>query len=187
MAIKNTLKMLDDILITGVSKEKGNYPINKLEAHVEGVFHLAISIFLINEKGELLLQRRSLSKYHSEGLWANSCCSHPSFGENEEGCAYRRLKEELGVQSNLTTINKIDYKCDVGNLIENERVTWFRGFLDSSQVIDFNKEEVMDVSWISIDNLEKAVKEKPQIFANWLHRYLSVGLVDILQSSVQYV
>jgi len=170
----------DNVLITGLDKQQHFYPIDKIKAHIDGVLHLAISIFLVNEKKELLLQRRALDKYHSGGLWANSCCSHPSFGENEKTCAYRRLEEELGIKTNLTIVNNIDYKCNVGNLIENERVTWFQGFLDSSQPINFNEREVMEIRWISIANLKKEAEKNPQKFANWLHVYLSVGLENIL-------
>ena len=135
----------------------------------------------MNEKEELLLQRRALDKYHSGGLWANTCCTHPLFGENEEECAHRRLKEELGLKVDLSPINKMDYKCKVGELIENERVTWFRGFLSSEEAVNFNKEEVMELRWISLKDLDAEAKSKPETFANWLHEYLSMGLIKRLQ------
>jgi isopentenyl-diphosphate Delta-isomerase len=170
----------DNIFITGINEEQNFYQIDKIKAHVDGVLHLAISIFLINEKRELLLQKRAANKYHSAGLWANSCCSHPLFGESEEACAHRRLQEELAVVTEVNVINKIDYKCSVGDLIEQERVTWFRGFLDSKEEINFNREEVAEVHWISIKDLEIEAKKKPEKFANWLHEYLSIGLVGTL-------
>jgi isopentenyl-diphosphate delta-isomerase len=169
---------LDNILITGIKDGQGFYPIGKLEAHKKGLFHLAISIFLINEKGELLLQKRAPNKYHSAGLWANSCCSHPFLGESEEACAHRRLPEELGVQAELKAINRIDYKCRVGDLIEHERVTWFKGFLNSKEKIPFNKEEVSEVRWISIKDLEIESKQNPKAFANWLPEYFAAGLAN---------
>jgi isopentenyl-diphosphate delta-isomerase len=172
--------MSKNILITGID-EKGNfYPIEKMQAHIDAAFHLAISVFLINEKGELLLQRRAMNKYHSGGLWANTCCSHPLFGESEEVCAHRRLPEELGVRAELEEINKIDYKCEVGDLIEHERVTWFKGFFHSKEKINFNKSEVQEIRWIAIKDLEIEAKNKPKEFANWLHEYLSLGLYKML-------
>ena len=171
---------MDHSFITGIDKEQNFYPIDKIKAHIDGSLHLAISIFLINEKGELLLQKRASDKYHSGGLWANSCCSHPLFGESIELCAYRRLQEELGLEVDLKAINKIDYKCDVGDLVEHERVTWFQGFLHSKDKINFNKKEAAEVRWISIKDLETEVKSRPDEFVGWIKEYLAVGLANLL-------
>jgi isopentenyl-diphosphate delta-isomerase len=170
----------NNIPITAIGERGSFHPIGKMKAHIDGTLHLAISIFLINEKREILLQKRSLNKYHSGGLWANTCCSHPLFGESLEVCAHRRLEEELGIKTELKPINEIDYKCNVGDLIEYERVTWFKGFLHSNKKINFNKDEVMDLRWVSLKDLEVQALETPELFANWLHEYLKLGLVRIL-------
>ena len=89
-------------IITRVDKfdtEMG--PIEKMEAHYKGTLHRAFSILVFNSKNELLLQKRALSKYHSPGLWTNTCCSHPRFGEKLEDAIYRRLKEEMGFTCKL--------------------------------------------------------------------------------------
>ena len=95
-------------------------PLEKLDVHKRGLRHKAVSVFLISNDS-VLLQKRASTKYHTPGLWANTCCTHPSWLEDPIDCAHRRLKEELGVDvSELVYKNKIDYKADVGNgLIEN--------------------------------------------------------------------
>ena len=103
---------------------------NKLEVHERGLRHPAISVFLFC-KDEILLQRRALGKYHTAGLWANTCCSHPNPGETTKSCSERRLNEELGIRDIKVEFHKtIEYKADVGNnLIENEVVDVFFGFI----------------------------------------------------------
>ena len=93
----------------------------KLLAHKEGVLHRAFSVFVVNDKNELLLQQRAEGKYHSGGLWSNTCCSHPAPGESTTAAAHRRLQEEMGFDCDIEKIFELRYKSDVGNgLIENE-------------------------------------------------------------------
>ncbi len=103
-------------------------PLEKLEVHKKGLRHKAVSVFLISDYN-VLIQKRASMKYHTPGLWANTCCTHPLWSEDPKECAHRRLKEELGIEvPELVYKNKIDYKADVGNgLIENENVDVFVG------------------------------------------------------------
>ena len=150
-------------------------PLEKLEVHKKGLRHKAISVFLFSGK-ELLIQQRALSKYHTPGLWANTCCTHPYWQETPEDCAKRRLYEELGINvSELTYKDKIEYKAEVGNdLIENEIVDIFVCYLDkkSNVTIKLNPEEVMSTKWIKIDELISEIGKNPAHFTPWIRIYM---------------
>jgi len=151
------------ILVNKKDKKIGEK--EKLKAHREGKLHRAFSIFIFNKKGEILLQKRAKRKYHSGGLWSNSCCSHPRPGENIFLAVKRRLKEEMGIETKLKRIFKIHYKAKVGNLIENEIDHVFVGYFDGNPKI--NKREAEDFRWEKIDNVLKDLKENPQKYTIW--------------------
>ena len=150
-------------------------PLEKMEVHRKGLRHKAISVFLFSGK-ELLIQQRALSKYHTPGLWANTCCTHPYWQEASETCAKRRLYQELGINvSELVYKDKIEYKAEVGNdLIENEIVDIFVCYFDkkSSVTIDINPEEVMSTKWINIENLIRDIRKNPDQFTPWIRIYM---------------
>ena len=150
-------------------------PREKMEVHKKGLRHKAISVFLFSGK-ELLIQQRALSKYHTPGLWANTCCTHPYWQEASEACAKRRLYQELGINvSELVYKDKIEYKAEVGNdLIENEIVDIFVCYFDKKSVvkIDINPEEVMSTKWINIDNLISEIRKNPDQFTPWIRIYM---------------
>ena len=150
-------------------------PLEKMEVHKKGLRHKAISVFLFSGK-ELLIQQRALSKYHTPGLWANTCCTHPYWQETSEACAKRRLYQELGINvSELFYKDKIEYTAEVGNdLIENEIVDIFVCYLDkkSGVTIDINPEEVMSTKWINIDNLISQIRKNPDQFTPWIRIYM---------------
>lgn len=138
----------------------------KQKAHELGVLHRAISIFIFNSKGEMLLQQRSQEKYHSPLLWTNACCSHPRLSETYIEAANRRLYEELGFITALKPIFNFIYKADVGNqLIEHELDYVFKGIYDLE--IPFNALEVQQVQWISIQDLVHQLHTKPEEFTVW--------------------
>ncbi|MFH2020495.1 MAG: isopentenyl-diphosphate Delta-isomerase [archaeon] len=140
---------------------------DKLKAHEEGLLHRAFSIFIFNSKNETLLQKRAESKYHSPGLWANACCSHPRPGKNIAEEAKKRLDEEMGIACDLTEMFSFTYKGDAGNgLIEHEYDHVFFGRFDDIPTI--NKEEVSDYQWIALDTLEKDIKKNPEDYSVWL-------------------
>lgn len=143
----------------------------KLKAHLEGKLHRAFSILIFNSKGEILIQKRSKLKYHSAGLWSNTCCSHPGPNENLVEAAKRRLKEEMGVECDLNEVFTFAYRIKIGNLIENEIDHVFFGKFDGHPKID--KNEVEDFKWVNPKDLEKDIKKHPQKYTFWFKKILN--------------
>jgi isopentenyl-diphosphate delta-isomerase len=138
----------------------------KMEAHRKGLLHRAFSIFIFNTKGELLLQQRALSKYHSGGLWTNACCSHPRPDEELILAAKRRLKEEIGLDCALTHSFSFIYRIDFANgLTEHEYDHVFTGVCDDEPVID--KDEAMDWKYQYPDELSADLKLNPDKYTQW--------------------
>ncbi|MEM4268351.1 MAG: isopentenyl-diphosphate Delta-isomerase [Candidatus Woesearchaeota archaeon] len=139
----------------------------KIEAHKRGLLHRAFSIFVFNKKGELLIQKRALTKYHSGGIWANSVCSHPKPGEFLLQAAHRRLKEEMGFDCRLKKEFCFIYKASFKNgLTENEYDCVIAGRTDTTPKP--NPEEVADYAWISVGKLKKDIKKNPEKYSVWL-------------------
>lgn len=138
----------------------------KLEAHQKGMLHRAFSVFLFDNKGNMLLQKRASCKYHSPNQWTNACCSHPRENETYEAAAHRRLKEELGISCNIEKKFDFIYKANVGNgLWEHELDAVFIGKFEGKFAL--NPDEVSEIRYISWNNLEKEIKEKPESFTEW--------------------
>ena len=138
----------------------------KLQAHEKGELHRAISVFIFNSKNELLLQRRASHKYHSGGLWSNTCCSHPRLNEEPISAAHRRLDEEMGMKSDLEFKFRFQYKSDMPNgLIENEVDHIFFGQTNDLPVL--NPEEVDQFKYISIEDLRIDIHEFPERYTSW--------------------
>ena len=152
------------ILVNAQDEEVGI--MEKMEAHRRGVLHRALSVLLFNSKGEILLQKRSASKYHSAGLWTNTCCSHPKPNELIEVAVARRLQEEMGIKAECTFTFKFVYEKDMDNdLIEHEFDHVFTGLFDGFPVI--NLEEVEDWRFISMGNLKEEIARHPERFTFW--------------------
>jgi len=138
----------------------------KMEAHIKGEMHRAFSVFIFNEKGEMMLQQRALTKYHSPGLWTNTCCSHPRMGEETSEAAHRRMIEEMGFDCNFEEVFTFTYKSDVGQgLIEHEFDHVFIGRSDKTPKI--NPEEVNDWKFMSIDKIIEDIKRFPESYTVW--------------------
>jgi isopentenyl-diphosphate delta-isomerase len=138
----------------------------KMQAHIEGALHRAFSIFIFNNKNEMLLQQRAANKYHSGGLWTNACCSHPKPGEATEAAAIRRLKEELGFETSLDKIFDFTYKASFENgLTEHEFDHVFAGGYNGD--INFNKSEVQNICFRSMDEIESNLQTHPYKFTAW--------------------
>ncbi len=138
----------------------------KLQAHREGRLHRAVSVCLFNTEGDWLLQRRSLHKYHSPGLWSNSCCSHPYPGETTEVAALRRVAQELGVSCPLSFATSFIYRADVGNgCVEHEFDHLFIGQYDGPIIP--NPEEVLEVGWWKKSTMLRALQQTPSLFTAW--------------------
>ena len=158
------MKLQQVILVNEQDEPTGT--MEKIAAHKKGLLHRAFSVFIFNSKGELLLQRRALNKYHSGGLWTNSCCSHPEPGEETPAAAQRRLQEEMGFTSPLEKIFDFIYKAEFDNgLTEYEFDHVFAGEYEGT--IEYNKEEVMDYCYKSLRDVRSSLKEHPQKFSSW--------------------
>lgn len=138
----------------------------KMEAHEKGLLHRAFSVFLFNSKGEMLLQQRAISKYHSGGLWTNTCCSHPRDGEKTIDAAHRRLEEEMGFDCDIEKAFHFIYKSELDNdLTEHELDHVFMGEYEGE--IKPNPDEVESYKYISIPDLVKDVEENPADYTEW--------------------
>lgn len=141
---------------------------DKIAAHRFGVLHRAFSVFVFNSKGELLIQQRALSKYHSGGLWTNTCCSHPRPGEQIEHAAHRRLQEEMTLNCTLQLAFKFLYKAQVSpTLTEHEFDHVFFGVSD--QIPQLNPAEASDFKYINTDELALDLKANPTKYSQWLN------------------
>lgn len=139
---------------------------DKLEAHRKGVLHRAFSIIIFNSKGELLLQKRSTNKYHSGGLWTNSCCSHPKPNEGTAQAACNRLKHEMGIDLQPEFAYKFMYKSTLdNNLIEHELDHVFTGLFDGKPVV--NADEVEDWKFVNPDTLRSDMLLYPDNYTVW--------------------
>lgn len=148
-------------------------PVDKLEVHQRGLKHKAISVF-VTEGDRVLLQCRALSKYHTPGLWTNTCCTHPHWGEDDMTCALRRLDEELGITGlRLHHAAEIEYRADVGNgLVEHELVQVFTARAMADLPICPNPDEVDATDWISLHSLPAVLDCAPDRFTPWLKIYM---------------
>ena len=143
----------------------------KLAAHEKNQRHRAFSIFIFRRtpRFELLLQQRALGKYHSPGLWTNSCCGHPRPGENVISAGERRLEEELGMRVALNDIGCFHYNAHFSNgLSENEIDHVLVGTVQENTVIQANANEVHTFKWIMLDTLKSELRAHPDKFTAWL-------------------
>ncbi|MGB0274346.1 MAG: isopentenyl-diphosphate Delta-isomerase [Flavobacteriaceae bacterium] len=138
----------------------------KMEAHEKGVLHRAFSVFILNNKGELMLQQRALHKYHSPGLWTNTCCSHQRNGESNIAAGQRRLREEMGFVAELREVTSFIYKAPFDNgLTEHELDHIMIGQYNDEPNI--NPEEVADWKWMSVDAVRNDINIHPEKYTAW--------------------
>jgi isopentenyl-diphosphate delta-isomerase len=138
----------------------------KMEAHEKGLLHRAFSVFIFNGKGELLLQQRALTKYHSAGLWTNTCCSHPRPNETVLNAAKRRLTEEMGLTCEVDHKTSFIYKTDFDNgLTEHEFDHVFFGHYDQDPII--NPEEVENFVWMDVNKIMNDIEKNPKKYTSW--------------------
>lgn len=148
-------------------------PIDKLEVHRRGLPHMAVSVFVM-QGDRLLLQQRAAGKYHTPFLWANSCCTHPRWGETAEDCAHRRLAEELGLEGlELEHRGQVQYRAEVGKgMVEHEVVDVFLARVDNRPDVTPDLSEVSATRWVSLADLENEIAARPDLFTPWLKIYL---------------
>ena len=144
----------------------------KLSAHLTGTLHRAFSIFVFNSAGLLLLQRRAHRKYHSGGLWSNTCCGHPRPGEETIAAARRRLREEMNFDCELRAAFEFLYRAELENeLIEHEYDHVLVGEFDDVFVPDAS--EVADWKWVALDELRSDLRARPEEYTYWLRAALA--------------
>jgi len=150
----------------------------KMEAHRNALLHRAFSVFIFNSKGELLLQQRAIEKYHSGGLWTNTCCSHPFPGEKTDDAANRRLNEEMGLETNLEFKFKFLYKARLDNeLTEHEIDHVFVGYSDEKPQL--NVDEVGDYKYMTLENVQKSIAIDPELYTVWFKIIFSEFMDEI--------
>ena len=158
--------------------------VEKMEAHIKGLLHRALSIFVFNEKNELLLQKRYSGKYHSPGLWTNTCCTHPNKNESTDDAAIRRLQEEMGFSCELKEVFSFMYYIKFDNdLIEHEFDHVYFGRY--SNEISINPLEVEDYKWISLDNIKVDLKTNPDNYTFWF-KYIIENHIKEIEENLNF-
>lgn len=163
------------VLVDQNNKEIGRE--EKILAHRKNLLHRAFSVFIFRKTTciELLLQQRAFDKYHSQGLWTNTCCSHPRWGEPIINAGVRRLHEELGVTAELKDLGWFHYNAHFPEgLSENEIDHVLVGFISSDKEIHPNPEEIHAHRWVNLDDLEKEYNAQPEQFTPWFNAALQM-------------
>jgi isopentenyl-diphosphate delta-isomerase len=164
------------ILVDESNRAVGAAP--KQAIHRQGLLHRAFSIFMVDDRGRILLQQRNPGKYHSGGLWANSCCGHPRPGERTVTAARRRLNEELGVTDPLTFGFFARYRADLDHgMQENEFVYVYFGRLQAQAKP--NPVEIADLEFLSLSEIGRRIKQEPSAFTYWMKHYVGHHRADI--------
>ena len=160
-------------------------PVGKLEVHQRGLRHKAVSVFVL-EGTRVLIQKRAAGKYHTPGLWANTCCTHPRWDEDPATCALRRLREELGITDLAPAVaGQVEYRADVGaGLIEHELVDIFVAKAGPGLPVQPDPSEVEAIRWIDLQDLKAEVLLQPERFTPWLRIYLADHLDQIFGASL---
>jgi len=152
------------ILVNEYDEQIGLMP--KLEAHEKAVLHRAFSVFVFNNKNELMLQQRALHKYHSPGLWTNTCCSHQRDGESNLQAGIRRLQEEMGFVTPLKETISFIYKAPFDNgLTEHELDHIMVGSYEDAPII--NPDEVADWKWMPLEDVKQDIDDNHQLYTAW--------------------
>ena len=156
---------MEDLLILVDPLDRQIGTTTKAHAHRDGLLHRAFSVFIVHD-GKMLIQRRNAGKYHSGGLWANACCSHPRDGEALTDAVQRRMAEEIGFCCPVEEIGHFVYRSQYHeHLYEYEYDHVFLGSYDGE--VSFNPEEISEVKWIGLEELAKDLVENPQRYSSW--------------------
>lgn len=157
---------MPEYILTVDERDRETGYMEKMEVHQKGILHRAFSVMIFNHDGEVLLQKRAKTKYHSPGLWTNSCCSHQREGETLTEAVLRRIRDELGITCNCKETFTFRYRVEFDNgLIEHEIDHVFVGRYDGK--IFPNKDEIEEIRWVPLDQLEIEMNEHPEAFTFW--------------------
>ncbi|MDB9723664.1 isopentenyl-diphosphate Delta-isomerase [Polaribacter sp.] len=157
--------MQEHVILVDINDQKIGL-MEKMEAHEKALLHRAFSVFIFNKKGELMLQQRAASKYHSPLLWTNTCCSHQRDGESNVNAGRRRLQEEMGFVTDVKEVFSFIYKAPFDNgLTEHEFDHVMIGRYDNEPNI--NKKEAENYKWMALENVKTDIKENPTIYTEW--------------------
>ncbi len=161
-------------------------PMGKLEVHRLGLRHKAVSVF-VTDGNKVLIQQRALAKYHTPGLWANTCCTHPLWNEDPAACAVRRLLEELGISGLLPAFaDRVEYRADVGGgMTEHEVVDIFVAEATPAMTLHPNPDEVADVAWVNLYDLCADTARNPAKYTPWLRIYMAEHMGRIFGTAVR--
>ena len=171
--------MVEEHVILVDEMDSGLGTMEKMKAHRKGVLHRAFSAFVFNSKGELLLQQRAHSIYHSGGLWTNTCCSHPRLGETVEKAAERRLVEEMGMTCTFNSHFSFVYRASLdSDLVEHELDHVLFGYSD--QIPSPNPSEVVSWRYQSLDSIQEDIHSDESQFTEWFK--ICFDRVNSLQS-----
>jgi isopentenyl-diphosphate delta-isomerase len=154
---------------------------DKMEVHRKGLLHRAFSVFVLNDKNEIMLQQRAFQKYHSGGLWTNTCCSHMVLGEKFDVTIHKRLVEEMGFDCSLERIYSFRYNTPFSNgLIENELDHVYMGRFNGVPIL--NPNEVCDWKWLTIGAITDDIDQNPDNYTYWF----KIAFQHLLQNNLLY-
>jgi isopentenyl-diphosphate delta-isomerase len=155
----------------------------KIEAHEKARLHRAFSVFIYNSKNELMLQQRALTKYHTPGLWTNTCCSHQKLEESNIEAGKRRLQEEMGFSTELKETISFIYKAPFENgLTEHEFDYILVGEYENGP--QPNPDEVNDWKWMSLDDIENDINKNPNLYTEWFKIIFEKHKSEMVKSSI---
>lgn len=157
--------MIEEVILVNENDSVVGY-MEKMEAHKLGLLHRAFSVFVFNAKGELMLQKRAKSKYHSGGLWTNTCCSHPRSNETVVEAAKRRMQEEMGFVCEVEEKFSFVYKAKLDNELTEHEYDYVL-FGNYNEAPKLNPEEAESYRFMSIDEVKKQITEHPQNYTEW--------------------
>jgi isopentenyl-diphosphate delta-isomerase len=156
--------MIQEVILVNKNDEEIG-TMEKMEAHLQGMLHRAFSVLIFNSHRKLLIHRRAFGKYHSEGLWTNTCCSHPFPGEDLLDAAHRRLREEMGMETSLAPLFSFIYRAELENdLVDHVLI----GFTDDEPKV--NLEEVCDFKWMAMHEIEEDIEKNPEAYTAWFKK-----------------
>lgn len=181
-ATKNTSSALIDAVILVNEHDKAIGTAEKLFAHQHNLLHRAFSVFIFrkNPDLELLLQQRAFTKYHSPGLWTNTCCSHPRPGEDTIAAGERRLQEEFGISTSLQSVGVFRYNAHFANgLAEHEIDHVLTGTLPLDATFTPNPEEIADYRWVKLPLLENELIKSASSFTPWFTEALHLAIANL--------